>query len=148
VDPRDSKKGALAAEAWRNIFDFIVTTVPHRNRVLADLGLTPNDGRALTSLDPEAGRTMRSLAQEWQCDSSTATWIVDRLEAKGLAERGSHPTDRRVRLVTLTAVGLEARAKLQTGTYTPPPELLELELADLVALRDTTAKLPAPGRSE
>jgi DNA-binding MarR family transcriptional regulator len=139
---RTSSKAALAAEAWRAIFDFIIATVGPRNRVLAELGLTPNDSRALSSLDAAAGRTMRSLADEWHCDASTATWIVDRLEAKGLAERRAHPSDRRVKLVVLTPVGTQTRAALVAGTYTPPAQLLDLDRAELLALRDATAKLP------
>src|SRR6266576_1806351 len=100
--PRPRSKAAIAAEAWRSIFDFIVLTAGHRTSALASFGLTPNDSRALLSLDPEVGRTMRALAAEWDCDASTATWIIDRLEAKGLAERRSHPPDRRVKLVVLT----------------------------------------------
>ena len=134
----------LAAEAWRSIFDFVVATVPHRNRVLAGLGLTPNDARALSSLDPDAGRTMRALAAEWEIDASTVTWIVDRLEAKGLAERRAHATDRRVKLVVLTPTGTQAKGELAAGNYAPPPELLELDPADLAALRDATARLPGP----
>jgi MarR family transcriptional regulator, organic hydroperoxide resistance regulator len=139
---RAASKVALAAEAWRAIFDFIVATVGSRNQVLADLGLTPNDSRALASLDAAAGRTMRSLADGWHCDASTATWIVDRLETKGLAERRAHPTDRRVKLVVLTPAGVQTRAEMVAGTYTPPAQLLELDRADLLALRDAAAKLP------
>jgi len=136
---RSTTKNALAADAWRGIFDFIVATGGHRIAILGRLGLTPNDSRALGSLDSATGRTMRELAREWQCDASTATWIVDRLEAKGLAERRAHPTDRRVKLVVLTPGG--ARTKMIAGTYTPPPELLDLDRAELAALRDATAPL-------
>jgi DNA-binding MarR family transcriptional regulator len=138
---RGTTKAALAAAAWRGIFDFIIATADHRISVLSRLGLTPNDSRALGSLDPEAGRTMRSLAREWQCDASTATWIVDRLEAKGLAERRAHPTDRRVKLVVLTPRGAQSKVEMIAGTYAPPAELLELDRAQLVALRDATAPL-------
>src|SRR5438270_13324254 len=92
------KKATLAAEAWRAIFDFIVATAPQRNRYIGESGLTPNDARALTSLSREVGRTMGSLAEEWKCDASTATWIVDRLEDRGLGQRLPQPTDRRARL--------------------------------------------------
>src|SRR5438876_3852376 len=109
-------RAALANEVWRDIFDFIVATSGHRNHVLARLALTPNDSRALTSLDQETGRTLRSLAEEWQCDASTATWIVDRLETKGLAERRPHPSDRRARLVVLTPDGVRTKADLFAGT--------------------------------
>ena len=139
-----STKVSLATEAWRAIFDFVVATAGHRNRVLAHLGLTPNDARALSSLDPATGRTMRSLAREWEIDASTATWIVDRLESKGLAERRPHATDRRVKLVALTPTGTRTKDELRVGTYTPPPELLEMDDRDLVALRDAAARLPRP----
>ena len=139
---RSRSKAAIAADAWRSIFDFIVLTASHRNSALARLGLTPNDSRALMSLDPEDGRTMRSLAVEWECDASTATWIIDRLEARGLAERRSHPPDRRVKLVVLTPAGVETRNQMLAATYAPPPELLELDAAELVALRGAAASLP------
>ncbi len=45
----------------------------------------------------------RSLVDEWKCDASNATWIVDRLENFDLAERRNVPRDRRVELVILTA---------------------------------------------
>jgi DNA-binding MarR family transcriptional regulator len=135
-------KATLATDAWRAIFDFVVATANHRNRVLAHLGLTPNDARTLSSLPEERGRTMRSLATEWEIDASTATWIVDRLEAKGLAERRSHPNDRRVTLVVLTKAGAHTRNELLAGTYAPPPELLDMTRDDLEALRDAAAKLP------
>src|SRR3989442_6882130 len=95
-------KATLAAEAWRSIFDFIVATAPQRNRYIGESGLTPNDARALSSLSARSGRTMGALAEEWKCDASTATWIVDRLEAKGLVERPPHATDRPAKLLVLT----------------------------------------------
>jgi DNA-binding MarR family transcriptional regulator len=137
-----STKTALAAEAWRTIFDFIVATAPQRNRYIGESGLTPNDARALSSLGSE-GRTMGSLAEEWKCDASTATWIVDRLEQRGLAQRRPHPTDRRARLVVLTPAGVRLRAKNLDRMYIPPPQLLELELPELVALRDAVVRLSA-----
>ena len=143
---RTATKAALAEEVWRRIFDFIIGTAGHRNLILSQLELTPNDSRALTSLDQESGRTLRSLAEEWQCDASTATWIVDRLEAKGLAERRPHPSDRRARLVLLTPLGVQKKAALFAGTYAPPPELPALDRADLALLRDAVAKLPALAR--
>jgi len=45
------------------LFDFIIATADHRNQVLAQLGLTPNDSRALGSLERGNGRTMSALAR-------------------------------------------------------------------------------------
>jgi DNA-binding MarR family transcriptional regulator len=136
------RKAELAAEAWRSIFDFIVATSAARNAAIGQAGLTPNDARTLVTLSRDTGRTMGSLADEWRCDASTATWIVDRLAAKGLAARRPHPTDRRARLVVLTPLGARTRAAIVKASYAPPKELLELDLEDLKALKDGAARLP------
>ena len=78
------------------MFDFLIRSAPHRTRSLAKRGLTPNDSRALFSLAADQGRSMRSLADAWQCDPSNATWIIDRLETLGLAERQAVASDRGV----------------------------------------------------
>ncbi|MDQ3809492.1 MAG: hypothetical protein M3336_04310, partial [Chloroflexota bacterium] len=92
---------------------------------------------------PEKGRTMRSLADEWECDASNATWIVDRLERLHLAERRTSPHDRRVRLVVLTVNGAKTKADLIEEFRTPPAELLALDRADLEALDRATEQLPS-----
>lgn len=135
-------KSALAAEAWKRLFTFFMKTRSQRDRLLAQLRLTPNDVRALTELDGTSGRTMRSLAEEWGCDASNATWIVDRLEKRGLVERRAKPGDRRVKLVVLSAAGVKARKQLLDGLFEPPPELLALPRATLEVLRDS---LPGGG---
>lgn len=136
------KNRALAADVWRRLFDFFISTSEQRQRALAQLDLTPNDSRALHTLDPRTGRTMRSLADEWGCDASNATWIVDRLEARGLAERREQPGDRRVKLVVLTSTGVKTRDRLKEAMYEPPPVLLELPTAALQALKTAAEKLP------
>jgi DNA-binding MarR family transcriptional regulator len=139
--PSENKR-AVAAEVWRRLFDFFISTAPQRQHVLAELDLTPNDSRALHTLDPRDGRTMRSLAEEWGCDASNATWIVNRLEARGLAERRARTGDRRVKLVVLTATGVRIRDRLSEAMYEPPPELLALPSTTLRALKSASAKLP------
>jgi DNA-binding MarR family transcriptional regulator len=142
---RTSSKKALASEAWKPFARFFFETVKHRQRVFADRGLTPNDARALFVLDGTRGRSMSELADEWLCDASNATWIVDRLEERGLAERRTMPTDRRVKLVVLTPKGSRTREEMFRELYEPPPELLELDREDLEALRDAVSKLPLRG---
>jgi DNA-binding MarR family transcriptional regulator len=141
-DPFVSKP-ELAAEAWRPLARFFFDRVRHRQRVLAQEGLTPNDIRALMALEPDQGRTMGELAEAWACDASNATFIVDRLEERQLAERRSVPTDRRVKLVVLTGRGGELRSRVLERFFEPPPELLELTRTDLEALREAASRLPA-----
>jgi DNA-binding MarR family transcriptional regulator len=131
----------LAVEAWGLMFDYLIRSGPRRTRSLAKRGLTPNDSRALFSLSVDEGRTMRALADAWQCDPSNATWIIDRLEKAGLAERRSVPEDRRVKLVVLTARGEKTRAALLKEFHKPPPELAALDREDLESLRRVLAKL-------
>jgi DNA-binding MarR family transcriptional regulator len=134
----------LAGQVWTLMFDYLIRSSPYRTRSLAKRGLTPNDSRALFSLSIDEGRTMRALADGWQCDPSNATWIIDRLEKLGLAERRSVPEDRRVKLVVLTAKGHKTRASLLKEFHTPPPDLAALEREDLDSLYRVLAKLMAP----
>jgi DNA-binding MarR family transcriptional regulator len=140
---------AVATDVWRRIFDFIIATHAQRDAVLQRFGLTPGDSKVLMHLEASEGRTMRSLADAWSCDASNATWMIDRLEQRGLVERRPMTGDRRVKKVVLTPVGVEMKAALCEALYEPPRELLDLPLADLETLRDALAKLPEPGgRSE
>src|SRR5690242_13049405 len=135
-------KEARARRVWQLMFDFLMRTAPHRTDVLGRFGLTPNDSRALSSLSQEKGRTMRSLADEWRCDASNATWIVDRLERAGLAVRRDQPNDRRVKLVLLTAKGVRLKAELMEAFYAPPAELFTLDAAELTSLERLLERLP------
>jgi DNA-binding MarR family transcriptional regulator len=136
-----SSKAALAREVWILMFDFLMRTSPQRAKSLGRRGLTPNDARALSALDQNEGRTMRSLAEEWDCDASNATWIVDRLEGLGLAARRAVPEDRRMWHVVLTPKGHKTRSELLHEYHTPPAELLELNQDQLEALRDAIGNL-------
>jgi DNA-binding MarR family transcriptional regulator len=126
------------------MFDVLIRSAPQRATSLARRGLTPNDSRALFSLDPREGRTMRSLADEWRCDPSNATWIVDHLEDLGLAQRRSVAHDLRVKLVVLTRKGRKTRTELLDEFHQPPSELAALDRADLQALDRVLAKLGLP----
>jgi DNA-binding MarR family transcriptional regulator len=131
-----------AAEAWRLMFDFLMRSAPQRLAAQKKLGLTPNDSRALFSLDPD-GKPIGVLAREWECDPSTATWLVDRLERSGLAERVPSPGDRRVKLVRTTAKGIGAKDDLLAAYHRPPDEIAGLSSGDLNALIRICRKLQA-----
>lgn len=138
---RPSDKKALAAHAWSRLFDFFISTRGHRDETLERFALTPNDSRALHTLDPVEGKPMRALAEAWGTDASNATWVVDRLERLGLAERRTIATDRRVKLVVLTSRGVKARDEIMRAFHEPPPEFLTLDRRDLRALGEILGKL-------
>ena len=129
-----SATDALAGRVWQALFDLLIRSAPSRTASLARRGLTPNDSRALFSLDPGTGRSMRSLADEWQCDPSNATFIVDHLEELGLASRQPLLHDKRVKLVVLTRKGEKTRTDLLREFLQPPAEFDGLNRADLEAL--------------
>ena len=142
-----SSTDALARRVWQALFDLLIRSAPARTASLARRGLTPNDSRALFSLDARTGRSMRSLAEEWQCDPSNATFIVDRLEELGLAARQPLLHDKRVRLVVLTRKGEKTRIALLHEFHRPPPEFAGLDRGDLEALGRIVAKLASPPTS-
>ncbi|HEY2849831.1 MAG TPA: MarR family transcriptional regulator [Gemmatimonadaceae bacterium] len=137
-------KAALSKRIWRSMFRFLMRTGPQRARALARRGLTPNDSRALGTLDAKQGRTMRSLAAEWECDASNATWIVDRLERLGLARRQAVQRDRRVKLVVLTAKGVRTRAEILDKFHAPPADLRALGRGELERLDRALRALDRP----
>jgi DNA-binding MarR family transcriptional regulator len=119
------------ADAWRLMFDFLMKSAPRRVESLAKHGLTPNDSRALFTLEKGEGRPIGTLAREWGCDPSTATWLVDRLERAHLAERIPSTEDRRIKLVMLTPKGVTVKKELMKDFYLPPPEVAGLSRDDL-----------------
>ncbi len=122
------------------MFDFLMKSAPQRLESQQKHGLTPNDSRALFSLD-KAGKPVGTLAREWGCDPSTATWLVDRLERAGLAERVPSPDDRRVKLVRVTRRGTETLQDLMAAYQRPPAEMSRLSRDELAALVGILSKL-------
>ncbi|MBB3589911.1 DNA-binding MarR family transcriptional regulator [Rhizobium sp. BK529] len=133
-----------AQEAWRLMFNFLMRSAPQRLAAQQRHGLTPNDSRALFSLDKD-GKPIGALARDWGCDPSTATWLVDRLERSGLADRIPSPGDRRVKLVRATEKGTATKNELLAAYHEPPAELASLSAGDLDALVRIFGKLRTEG---
>ncbi|WP_129843090.1 MarR family transcriptional regulator [Streptomyces sp. RFCAC02] len=82
----------------------------HVRERAAALDLTGPQATALRELGGPL--TMKELAARMSCEPSNATFVVDRLERRGLIERRPHPTDRRAKEIHLTAGGAELRERL------------------------------------
>ena len=132
---------ALAADAWGRIWDFFLAN-RHRYASLAGAhGLNPGVMAALLSLDADAPRPMGWVAEACRCDASNATWLVDRLEERGLVERRTPPEDRRMKTVALTPAGVDLVAAIRTEVLQPPEAILALGDDELDVLRAVFAKL-------
>lgn len=132
----------LATDVWRRLVDLFVGSHEQRRCVVDRLGLTYSDAKALYTLDPAEAKPMRVLASACGCDASNTTWMIDRLEDRGLVERRATATDRRVKLIALTARGAKMREALLQGMYQPPPDVLALSREDLAAVGAVLAKVP------
>ena len=122
------------------MFDFLIKSNPQRMQSLQKRGLTPNDSRALFALEKE-GKPIGVLARELACDPSNATWLVDRLERAGLAERRSGEQDRRIKFVMLTTNGKKAIDELLREYHRPPTEFSRLSVQEVRDLCEILKKL-------
>jgi DNA-binding MarR family transcriptional regulator len=145
VSPPRGKK-AVAADVWRLMLDCSMAQFGQASGVLQRLGLTPGHMKLLMQLDEGDGRAMGSLAQSFRCDASTMTWLVDRLEERGLVERRMLPSDRRVKAVALTTLGAETKAELTERLYEPPDALLALDRGALEGLRGALTEIRSSTR--
>jgi DNA-binding MarR family transcriptional regulator len=75
--------------------------------------LTPTKLRAVDLLGESGGLRIRELAAGMGIDETSATRLVDRLEAIGVAVRTSAPEDRRATVVVLTAGGEGVLAEMR-----------------------------------
>lgn len=87
-------------------------------------GLTPQEYAVLISADEEPGLDQRSLAERLAIDAMTVTHHVDKLEAMGLVTRRAHPSDRRVRLLHVTASGRRLRRRIKPRTQAAHDRIL------------------------
>jgi len=134
-------KRALAADVWRLMSECSMAQFGRATEMLHPLGLTPGHVKLMLKLEEGEGRSMSSLAQSFRCDASTMTWLVDRLEERGLVERRSLPSDRRVKAVALTPEGAKKKSELMDRVFEPPAELLELDEGALELLEETLARI-------
>ena len=93
MDPMNTRSAtndvALAREVWRLLLQVVMADHRRRfERVAQMTDLSMPQSYALLELDPDRGPlSMRTLAACLHNDPSNITGLVDRLEAKGLAER-------------------------------------------------------------
>ena len=125
-----------AEEAWALLWRIMQANKPRMIEMARELDFSPVQLHSLRMLEPGVETPMRALAQQLFCDPSNVTGIVDRLEGRGLIERRGSETDRRVRIVRLTAEGQRVRAEVVARMSAPPDEIAELPLESQLALRD------------
>jgi DNA-binding MarR family transcriptional regulator len=125
-----------AEEAWELLWRIMQANKPRMIEMARELDFSPVQLHSLRVLEPGVETPMRALAQQLFCDPSNVTGIVDRLEARGLIERRSSETDRRVKIIRLTPEGQRVRALVVERISSPPEEIAGMPLESQRALRD------------
>ncbi|HEX4470586.1 MAG TPA: MarR family transcriptional regulator [Nocardioides sp.] len=92
-------------------------------RHLAPLGVTGRETAVLLAIG-RASVSQVDLARRLGLDRTTMVALVDSLEAHGLAERGTHATDRRRHAVVLTAAGRSTLARAKKASDAAEKEFL------------------------
>jgi DNA-binding MarR family transcriptional regulator len=93
--------------------------------------------------EPDAPSQAR-LAQQAGTDSMMTSQVLRKLEARGLVERGAHPSDSRARLVHLTSAGRELTARSLADVESADSEYFAALGRRRDAFVDALAALAAP----
>jgi DNA-binding MarR family transcriptional regulator len=89
----------------------------------------------LTVLESDGALPMGKIAEALDVSVASTTGIIDRMEQRGLVERGQDPDDRRVVLVRPTAAGLRVFSDLDELRHSTIARILEhLDDDELTAL--------------
>ena len=131
-----TKRATPAREAQQLFFEIGMVQRQRVGVALAELGLSFTQAHALRLLDRERPMPMSTLAAKLFCDASNVTGIADRLESRGLIERRSAESDRRVKGLALTAAGERMRDRVHELMSEPPEAIAALPASDQRALRD------------
>jgi DNA-binding MarR family transcriptional regulator len=103
---------------------------------LADLGLSPGEINALACFAGRDHVSVRELVTATAQRPSTLTGVLDRLERRGLIERGPNPADRRSVLVGLTPDGRRSAARVSVAFTALEERLPAGEVRRLLAILD------------
>jgi len=137
------EREAAAGDAWRALYSLVFEREGQArfHEACDATGLAPGGLKTLLKLAPDQPVPMRDLADYFRCDPSYVTSLVDGLEAAGFAERRSHPTDRRVKMVALSGAGVDALAQARKILGEPPASFGALSTTEVLRLRALLAKL-------
>jgi DNA-binding MarR family transcriptional regulator len=138
-----SSRQSTAREAWRRLravgSDPEVVAAEHK--LMHETGLSGGPMRALRQLPLDDSLSMRQLAARLGCDNSYVTSLVDALEELDLATREPHPTDRRIKVISLTTSGREVAERVQEEYATAPSSFSSLSPKELETLCELLRRL-------
>ncbi len=90
---------------WLVLWKAYDAVYAHASRSIESLNMCLTDFGILELLLHKGPASINALGEKLSLASGSATAAIDRLERRGLAQRVASPTDRRVKVVELTAAG-------------------------------------------
>ena len=110
------------SEALFAVYDVVARTDEALAPALREYEITATTAHLLWTIDPdEPAPPMRTVAQRTHCSPQNVTFMCQQLEARGLVERRTSPTDKRQRVIELTARGRTARESIVALVSTDSP---------------------------
>jgi DNA-binding MarR family transcriptional regulator len=128
------KRKAEADRVWAALVNHVMDSVgAWKRRVAEATGLPFGKVRVLRRL-ADGPRTMREIAEAASIDAPAATVAVNDLEKRGFVVRTPHPTNGRMKVVSLTAKGREIVAKEAAVAEHAPAAIAQLSAEELRVL--------------
>ncbi len=125
---------AVADEVWRGLVNLVMESRDDwRRTIQLATGLPFGRVRVLRRLS-DGPLTLSDLAEAISSDAPATTVTVNDLERRGLVARRPHPTNRRAKLVSLTAAGRRILARARKVIELAPPAFAAISADDLAAL--------------
>jgi DNA-binding MarR family transcriptional regulator len=130
-----------ADRVWNGLVSLVMDTRQDwRRRVVEATGLPFGRVRALKRLY-DGPLALHELAEAMTVDAPAATVAVNDLVKRGLVVRKPHPTNGRLKLVSLTPKGREVVARVKAVTEDAPAAFASLSSAELAALERVLAQM-------
>jgi len=95
----------LALKLWIVLSRARNAVADHVRAHTEECGLTPGEFAVMETLYHKGPLLLGEVQRKILVSSGGVTYLIDKLEARGLAERQECPTDRRARYAALTAAG-------------------------------------------
>lgn len=133
-----------ADRVWNALVSLVMDTRNDwRRRVSEATGLPFGRVRALRRLY-DGPLALHELADAMGSDAPAATVAVNYLAKRGLVVRNAHPTNGRIKLVSLTPKGREMVARVRAVTEHAPPAFAALPPAELASLARVIEEITKP----
>ena len=133
----------LADEVWRTMAALVIDNRDSwRRAVVEQSGLPFSRIRILKRLNRQS-MSVKELARAATIDAPAATVAINDLEERGLVVRETDPTNRRSKIVSLTAEGRAMAGKIESIDDPAPDILATLDHAELKSLQAILEKLVA-----